>query len=245
MSIFRNKKKIKETIFQKTFKIKDLPDDSKPRERLKKYGIKALTNAELLAIILNKGTKERNVLDLSNELLKKNNLKSLADLSLTELQKIKGIGFAKACQILSCFEIAKRFNSIRDEKLIKITNPEDVFSLLASEFKDEKKEHFIALFLDVKKNLIKKEIIFIGTLDTSIIHPREILKSAIKESASAIILSHNHPSGDPMPSNEDIEITKILINACKLISIPLLDHVIIGNKTFFSLRELKELEDLF
>jgi DNA repair protein RadC len=218
-------------------KIYDFPQEERPRERLLKHNASALSNSELLAIILGIGTREKNVLELSKEILSIHDLEKLSDESVASIKKIPGIGLAKACQIVACFELGRRVTSYTKETMPLVTCPEDVCRILAAKLRLQKKEHLIGLFLDTRKRLIKEETIFIGTLDSSIIHPREILKAAIKESAAAIIIVHNHPSGDSRPSDEDIEITRQITKAAELVGIPLLDHVIIGENNYTSLRD--------
>ncbi len=217
-------------------KLTDWPEENRPRERLQKAGPKALSDAELLAIILQKGTKQENVIEVANRLISKYTLQKLSECSLKELQEIKGIGFAKACQILALFEFNKRHNLAKTPTK-KITCAKDVFNLFHEKLKDEKQENFYILMLDTKNKIIGEKLITKGTLDTSIIHPREVFKEAIKNSASKIILVHNHPSGDPKPSSQDMELTKKLSKSSKLLDIQLLDHIIIGKENHFSLRE--------
>ncbi len=220
-------------LFFIAMKIKDMPEESRPRERLLKKGPHALSNAELLAIILQKGTKSENIIDISNRLLKKG-IKSLSSMSLAELQKIKGVGKAKAMQIKALFELASRYREEPQPK--KISCAKDVF-LLMKYLKDKKKEHFFGIYLDAKNNIIEKpELISVGILDMSVVHPREIFIEAIKKASKSIIIVHNHPSGIPEPSKEDKEITFRIYNAGKILGISLLDHVIIG-RTYFSFRE--------
>lgn len=226
-------------------KIKDLPAGEKPRERLLKYGGSHLSNSELLAIILSKGTRNMNVVDMSKHLLSNYNLMELSRENISELRKIKGIGSAKACQIAACFELGRRLGSFREEQKATVTCAEEVYNRLSPKLKSLKQENLVALYLDTRKRILKEEIIFVGTLDVSIVHPREILKSAIKESASAIIISHNHPSGNSAPSDEDIKITGQMIDAAELVGIPLLDHVIIGDENYTSLRSSDELRSRF
>ena len=214
-------------------KIKDLPDSSKPRERFLKYGKEALSDAELFAIILRTGTINENVVDMSNRLIKEYSLEKLYDCSLKELQEIKGIGPSKAMQILAMSELGKRYNNSKSP-IKKITNAKDVFNYFHEKLKNEKQEHIYVLILNLQNHIIKEELISKGVLDSAIIHPREVFKPAIKHSASKIILAHNHPSGNPKPSKEDLEITKKLIEAGKLIDIKILDHVIIGNGEWWS-----------
>lgn len=209
-------------------KIKDMPEDSKPRERLLKFGIENLSNAELLALVLEKGTRQENVIEISNRLINQFGIGKLSECSLKELQEINGVGQAKAMQILALFEINKR-NSIAAKETKKIKSSKDVFELYQNRLKDKKQENFFVLMLDNKNKIIGEEMISRGILDSAILHPREVFKPAIKNSSSRIILVHNHPSGDSSPSREDLEITKILIEAGELLGIQVLDHVIIGN----------------
>jgi len=213
-------------------RIKDIPLENQPRQRLLRKGVSSLSNAELLAIILQKGTKDENVIDMSNRLLNKFNL---AELSLSELQQIKGIGPAKAMQIVALFEFNKRYK--KEKKLDStITRARDVYQIMDF-LKQKKKEHMYGLYLDTKNKIIEKpELLFIGILDASLIHPREILKHAVKKSAKSFIIVHNHPSGEIEPSEEDIDITERIKHGAELLDITLLDHVIIGN-SFYSFKE--------
>jgi len=231
-------------------KIKDLPDSSKPRERFLKYGPEALSDAELFAILLRTGTRGKknekgelmpgeNVIEMSNRLINEYGLDKLLECSLTELQKINGIGPAKAMQILTIAELQKRINQSK-KPVKRISCAEDVFNLMHETFKDKKEEHFYVLMLDTKNNIIAEQLISKGILDASIIHPREVFKPAIKNSASKIILVHNHPSGDPNPSSEDLEITERLIKAGEEIGISVLDSVILGGDKYWSWKEKRE-----
>lgn len=220
-------------------RIKDIPSENRPRERLLKDGVSALSSSELLAIILQKGTKKENVIDMCNRLISAYGLNKLSDLSLQELQEIEGIGPAKAMQIIALFELNKRC-SLANNNVKSINSAKDVFKLLHERFKNEKQEMFIALYLDVRNHLLKEEIITKGVLDASIIHPREVFRGAIKEGAKSVIIAHNHPSGDSSPSNEDIVITERLIKAGEVINIKLLDHIIIGKDSFWSYSKNKE-----
>jgi len=214
-------------------KIKDLPDSSKPRERFLKHGKESLSDAELFAIILRTGTINENVVDMSNRLIKEYSLEKLFDCSLKELQEIKGIGPSKAMQILAISELVKRHNNSKSP-IKKISSAKDVYNHFKEKLKDEKQEHFYILILNNANNIIKEELISKGVLDSAILHPREVFKPAIKNSASKIILIHNHPSGNSNPSQEDLEVTKQLIEAGKLIDIKIIDHVIIGNENYWS-----------
>ena len=218
-------------------RIKDLSKEERPRERLMKYGPGTLSNTELLAIVLRQGSKREGILELVHKLLQKNNLRTLSRTKAENLEKTLGIGKAKACQIVACFELGRRLASFSQEKRMKINSAKDVAKIFLPEMSTLQKEHFKAIYLDSRKNMIKQETIFIGSLNTSVIHSREIFQFAIINGAAAVILVHNHPSGDPNPSDEDIEITKQLTEAGNILQIELLDHVIIGDKKYFSLRE--------
>ena len=216
-------------------KILDLPKQNRPRERLQKHGPQALSDAELFAIILRTGTINENVIDMSNRLIKEYGIDKLFDCSLKELQKIKGIGPSKAMQLLAMAELGKR-NSQAKTPIKKITQAKDVFDLFHERLKNEKQEHFYILMLNTKNHIIGEHLVSKGVLDAAILEPREVFRPAIKAAASRIILVHNHPSGDPTPSDEDVEVTRKLIDAGKMINIQVLDHVIVGND-YFSLKE--------
>ena len=211
-------------------KIKEIPLKYRPREKLEKEGVITLSDSELLAIILKTGSNNQNVVELSNNLIYKHGLEKLNNYSLKELQKIKGIGYAKACQIISLFEFSKRYKFSRVSKIIKCSK--DVFNYCKPLLENKKKEYFMVLYLDTRNNVVKHEIIFIGTVNSSVVHPREIFKTAVKESVCSIILVHNHPSGDPSPSPEDVNFTKVIFEAGELMNINVLDHIIIGDDYF-------------
>ena len=217
-------------------KIKDMPKGGRPRERFLKKGPEALSDAELFAIILRTGPPGENVVDMSNRLIAEYGLDKLFECSLKELQKIKGIGPSKAMQILAMAELGKRYSQARNP-VKKITCAKDVFNYFQERLRNKKEEHFYALMLNTQNNIIGEQLISKGILDASIIHPREVFKPAIKNSASKIILVHNHPSGDPSPSQEDKEITEKIINAGKDLGINVLDHVIIGRDNYWSWKE--------
>src|SRR3989339_130975 len=206
-------------------KIKDFCKSERPRERLRFYGVNALSNSELLAIILGHGTKKENVLVLANRLLTKYDLGHLSCLSITELKNVFGIGEAKACQIVACFELGRRRGCFNSEEKATINSAKDISKLFLSKMSNLKKENFCVVYLDSRRKIIKDETVFVGTLNASIVHPR------------AIIVMHNHPSGDSNPSSEDLEITKQLISCGKILDIEVLDHVIFGNNSYYSLRE--------
>ncbi len=219
-------------------RIKDISKENRPRERLIKHGFPALSDAELLALVLQKGTKGENVIDMSNRLLSIYGIDGLSGLTLKELQEIKGIGPVKAMQVMALFEFNKRHNlAAKPIKYIKST--EDVFSIFYEKLKDEKQEIFMIVMLNSKNMIIGEEIISIGTLEQTLTHPREVFKPAIKNSASRIILVHNHPSGDPNPSDADRKLTDRLIESGDLLGINVIDHIIIGDKKWWSWRDEK------
>ncbi len=218
-------------------KIRDIPWYNRPGVRLKKKGVSNLSDAELLAIILGRGNKEENAIDMSNRVLGNYNFHKLADLSLPELEK-EFNNQVKSMKITAMFEIFKRTNRLHKKGFNKkIGNAEDVFNYYVDELRDKKKEHFYALLLDTKNRIIAEELVSVGILDASIIHPREVFKSAIKASSNSVILVHNHPSGDCTPSKEDEDVTKILENAGDLLGINVLDHIIIGKDNYYSFKE--------
>jgi len=217
-------------------KIKDITPENRPRERLEKQGPSVLSDAELLAIILKTGNKTENVIDMSNRLISKYGFDKLSMCSLTELQEINGIGSAKASQILALFELNKRHSYSKTQgKPIKTAK--DVFEHCSPKLSSTDREHFMILHLDTKNRVIKDEIVSVGALTGTIAHPREVFKSAIKESAHSVILVHNHPSGDPTPSDEDLKMTERLIESGEILGIEVLDHVIIGKEEWWSWNE--------
>lgn len=219
-------------------RMKDIAEENRPRERVLKKGPDALSDAELLAIILQNGTKKHNVVDMSHILLIQHGMAKLADISLKELQEIEGIGPTKAMQIKALFEFNKRFN-LNVITRVPVQSAKDVFEYAKNRLPSNDKEYFMALYLDSKNRVIKDETISVGTLNSSLIHPREVFKAAIKESANAVIFVHNHPSGDPAPSEEDEQITEKLFEAGELLGIKVLDHVIIGQEGYHSFKDKK------
>jgi len=217
-------------------KIKEIPQQNRPRERFLKLGPETLSDAELFAILLRTGTKGENVIDMSNRLIAEYGLEKLFDCSLKELEKIKGIGPSKAMQILTMNEILKRVH-LSEKQIKKISCAEDVFKLMHDKLIDKKEEHFYVLMLNSQNNIIGEHLVCKGILDASILHPREIFKPAIKNSSSKIILVHNHPSGDPNPSQEDLDITKKIIRSGEELGINVLDHIILGKNNFWCWKE--------
>ncbi|ABW19306.1 RadC family protein [Alkaliphilus oremlandii] len=221
--------------------IKNMPMSERPREKLLSFGSQSLSNAELLAIILSTGTKDRTAIDLARSILNTSTegLRGLKDCTIEELSQVKGVGLAKASQIIAAVELGKRISLTTKVNNYKIKGPDDVSNLLMEEMRYLNKEIFNILLLTTKHDIIAIENISVGSLNASIVHPREVFNRAIKRSSSAIILAHNHPSGDPNPSGEDINITKRLIEAGNIIGISVLDHIIIGDGVYFSMKEHK------
>ncbi|CAM3977356.1 RadC family protein [Staphylococcus schweitzeri] len=219
-------------------KIKEMVTSEMPRERLLSHGAKSLSNTELLAILINTGRKGFSSIDISNELLKTtSNLNELKKASVNDLIQVKGIGLQKAITLKAAFELGERMGRRSESNRVKITQPSDVADLMMASMKDLSQEHFMILLLNSKNIVIKEACVFKGTLNSSIVHPREIFSIAIRENANAIIAVHNHPSGDVTPSQEDI-ITTLRLKECGLIlGIDLLDHIIIGDNRFTSLVE--------
>ncbi len=223
---------------KKSFTIRDLPVSERPRERLQKFGAEALSAQELLALILGRGIAGESVTVTAQRLLSQfGNLRGIASSSVEELSQVKGIGLAKASQIRAAFELANRLEGYPEGgKRPLVKTPDEVVSLVRGRLRGKKKEHFLAVLLDTRGQLIKVSEISVGSLDTSIVHPREVFKEAMSASASSVIFVHNHPSGDPEPSEDDIELTKRLAQAGEVVGIDVLDHIIIGDKNYLSLK---------
>ncbi|NGP45489.1 JAB domain-containing protein [Bacillaceae bacterium SIJ1] len=222
----------------KPIMIRDVPQNDRPRERLINHGAKHLSNQELLAIILQSGTKDESVMQLSLRLLTAfPSLAQLQEASLAELTSTKGIGQAKATLLLAVMELTCRLANEKGGAPTVIRSPHDASMYVMEEMKHLKQEHFVCLFLNTKNHVTEKKTIFVGSLNASIVHPREVFKEAIRASAASVLCVHNHPSGDPSPSQEDIEVTKRLSECGKVLGVELVDHLIIGNEQFISLRE--------
>lgn len=217
---------------------KDIPINQRPREKSITRGVDNLSDQELLAIILKCGTKGQNVLDLSNEIIKKYfNFNNLMSATYQDLITIGGIKKAKAIEILSIMEIAKRIQNAKIENAKCMTSPDDIYTNFSIYLKNETQEKFMVVFLNIKSHVIKHEILFVGGTSISIIDVNLILKKAINYGASKIICLHNHPSGDPSPSTQDILVTKKINTSASLLDIKLLDHVIVGKSGYISLKK--------
>jgi DNA repair protein RadC len=218
--------------------LRDVPHDERPRERMLQFGAQALSNAELLAILLRTGTFAESAVYLAQKvLIEAGSLRNLVDMSMDQLMTIKGIGPAKALQIQASIELGRRLARTSMTDTITIRSPQDVSTYLMEDLRYLQKEHFVCLFLNTKNHVIGQETLSMGSLNASIVHPREVFRAAIKRSSASIICVHNHPSGDPTPSPEDIQMTARLVEAGQIIGIEVLDHIILGDQNFVSLKE--------
>ena len=217
-----------------SFTVSDLPKQERPRERLQRFGADVLSSQELLALIIGRGIAGKSVMTIAQELITKfASVRGISEASIEELSAVRGVGLAKASQLKACFELGKRqeLETGYDYEVYDIKNPQIVVSAIRSRIKDMKKEHFMLMILNTRNRVIRIENIYIGTLNASLVHPREVFKEAIKRSASSVVIAHNHPSGDSEPSEEDLKITRRLIEAGKILGIEVLDHIIIGKHT--------------
>ncbi|CAH0119130.1 hypothetical protein PAE9249_01627 [Paenibacillus sp. CECT 9249] len=221
-----------------SYTLRDLPREERPRERLMQYGASSLSNAELLAILLRTGTRRESAVHMAQRMLRQiGGLRNLVDISIEEMTEMKGMGLAKAIQLKAGIELGRRLAQSRLNETITIRKPQDAADLLSEQMRYLQKEHFVCLFLNTKNHLIAQETLSMGSLNASIVHPREIFRAAIKCSSASVICAHNHPSGDPTPSAEDIGLTRRLVEAGEIIGIDVLDHLIIGDGSFISLKE--------
>jgi DNA repair protein RadC len=220
----------------KSFTIHDLPKDERPRERLVKFGEQALSAQELLQIILGRGVAGESVAITAQKLLAQfGSLQKLAEASIEELSSIKGIGLAKATQIKATFEISRRISTqVPSYKSKELTDPKKVYRLIKSKLKDYHKEHFYIIALNSRGHSIAE--ISVGSLNASFVHPREVFAEAIKNKAASVVFAHNHPSGDPEPSEDDLLLTKKLVESGKILGIEVIDHIIVSKDNFFSFK---------
>lgn len=221
-----------------SYTIKSIPMEERPQEKLLKYGAGSLSNSELLAVILRTGSKNENVIMLSQRILKEDGkgLRNIAEGTLDKFKTYKGISNVKAAKLLALAEISKRISTLKLEK-IKISSPNDAAVVMMEEMRYYKKEYFKIILLDTKNNIIRVSEISVGSLNSSIVHPREVFREAIENSSSSIILVHNHPSGETEPSHEDIILTNRLVECGKILGIRVIDHIIIGDGIFYSFKE--------
>ena len=221
-----------------SFTLHDLPREERPRERLQKVGVDNLSLAELLALVIERGRRGENVLAIAQNLISHfGNLAKMKEATIEELQQVNGIGFATACKLKAAFELGEKAQTTATEYGQKIESAKDIFKLLKNDLGNKKKEHFKVLSLDSRNKLISIDNVSVGTINTNLVHPREVFKTAIQHLAVSIILVHNHPSGDTEPSEADIEITKRLIESGKIMGIDILDHIIITKNKFFSFKD--------
>lgn len=217
--------------------LKEMTEMEKPREKLFNYGPKSLSDYELLAILLRTGTKNKSVIDLSIELLKQiETINELQNITIEELLNIKGIGKIKAIELLATIELGKRINNYKQNKY-KIKKAKDCYNYVKDKLSYKKQEHFIAIYLSINNEVIADEIISIGTINSMIADPKDVIRWGLKYGAYALIITHNHPSGNPNPSPEDISFTTKLTQACNLVDLKLVDHIIIGKNKYFSFKE--------
>lgn len=220
------------------YSIQHIPEEERPRERLLRYGAESLTNVELIAILLGSGTKGTNVLQIAQQLVGKfGNMHQIAEATISELCAIKGLGPAKALQLKAAVNLGLRASRKAIPMKYKVDVPLHAYNLVREELSTEKRELLIVILKDIKNYVINHQIVSIGTLSETLVHPREVFNPAIRHNASSLIVIHNHPSGDPTPSQEDIDMTKTLIQAGRLIGIPVHDHLIIGHQNYLSLRK--------
>ncbi len=220
----------------KVMKMRDLPRVERPREKLEKYGADRLADAELLAILLGTGTRGTNVIELSKKILRQFGASGLQNTSVKDLEEVAGLGTAKASQIVASLELSRRL--LKGKKTTLLLSPEDVWNELR-DIRGEKKEHFVIFYLDTRNQEIKREIISVGTLNASLVHPREVFEPAVKNLAAQILIAHNHPSDNTDPSEEDIILTKRLVEAGRILDIEIVDHVIVSKSSFLSFKEKK------
>jgi len=218
--------------------LRDVPREDRPRERMMIDGAEALSDAELLAILLRTGTRNESAINLASRILRESGgLRQLVDMTISELTRIRGVGPAKAVQLRAGIELGRRLARRAASDRPAIRKPEDAAKLVMEDLRSELKEHFVCLFLNTKNQVLARETLSVGTLNASLVHPREVFRAAIKRGSASIICLHNHPSGDPTPSPEDIALTRRLHEAGSLIGIDVLDHIVIGDGRFVSLKE--------
>ncbi len=221
----------------KTFKVTDLPASERPRERMQDLGPQSLSAQELMALIMGRGIAGESVTDTTKRLIDRfGDLRGIAEASIDELTTVRGIGPAKACQIKAAFELANRLKASPNGEKPVIKTPEDVVIQAEGKLKASKKEHFLALLLDTRGGMIRLSEVSVGSLDASIVHPREVFSEAMLAGAASVVFVHNHPSGDPEPSSEDVKLNRRLVEVGELVGIDVLDHIIIAGSKFVSMK---------
>jgi DNA repair protein RadC len=215
--------------------IKEMKTTERPREKVARFGVAALSDAELIALLLRTGSSEHSAIEVAHHFIKQRSLYEASQMHVQELTKIPGIGVAKATSLLAAFELGKRIKPFSKHQVL---GPADIAALVDPLITHHTQEHFIGIFLNTQHHVLHTKVLFIGTLNAALVHPREVFKEAVRVSAASVIVAHNHPSGDVTPSPADIEMTKQLKEAAAMIHIPLLDHVIVSREGFLSLSEL-------
>lgn len=225
------------------FSIRDLAPMERPREKMMQHGASSLSNAELLAILIRTGTKDLSALDLANRILSlsDNGIQQLSDFKVDDYSSVHGIGPSKACQIMAGVELGKRMSRARLLNPRVLNHPREVAAYLVEDMKDLRQEWFRVLLLNNRKQVIGYETVSVGTINASLVHPRDVFERAIRKNAATVLLVHNHPSGNPSPSNEDLALTRRLIEGGALLGIEVVDHVIVGNGTYYSFKEHQKL----
>ncbi len=220
------------------FTVKEMPEDERPRERMERVGPQALSTAELLALILRTGVKDENVLTMATRLLMQyNGLAGLARAEFVQLAAERGMGRAKTAQVLAALELGRRLMAESPEERFQIRAPQDAANLVMPLLGHKEQEHFMVLYLDTRNRVLDQEILYKGSLNTSLVRVAEVFRGAVRRNCAGVVIAHNHPSGDPTPSAEDIILTRRLVEAGKLLEVEVLDHVVIGHNRFVSLRE--------
>ena len=221
-----------------SFTIHDLPAEERPRERLRKLGPDALSSVELLALIIGRGIPGRSALTIAHELLKQcKSVKGVSEATIEELSAVKGIGAAKAAQLKAAFQLGRRQDLYDEPVTFEITNPSAVVKAIRASIQDKAKEHFKLLLLNTRNRIIGIAAISTGTANASLVHPREVFKAAISHGAASVVLAHNHPSGNQEPSDDDVSLTRRLVEAGRLLGIEVLDHIIVTHKDSISFKE--------
>ena len=223
---------------ESSFTIHDLPAEGRPRERLKKFGPPALSGPELLALVIGRGIAGESALTIVQELLRRfKNIRGISEATVEELFGISGIRLAKAAQLKACFELGRRQDLVDEPSKHELTSPQAVVKAVRASIEDKAKEHFKLVLLNVRNSILDISTISAGPANASLVHPREVFKKAIAHGASSVVLAHNHPSGNPEPSEDDVKLTKRLVEAGRLLGIEVLDHIIVTTRNFVSFKE--------